>query len=113
MKHSQDRKIYRIGYDPVYWYNRSCSILEEVEKSECLSWLNHPCTQALLGQIQSSVAHKVKGWLGGVYAEEDSVDATAIKQAKAIGQAQACDEIIDIITEIGNYKFGEESTNGD
>lgn len=95
------RSLYRKGYDPLYWNRLSQEALEVVTKDECLVWLKHPCTKALMHELQASIAAKINGWINGSFADSSSVDHTAMAQAKAIGQAQACDEIIDLIQDIG------------
>lgn len=106
---TQGRSQYRKGYDPTYWAKLAEMALESTTKDERLVWFQHPCTQALLHELQASVAAKVNGWINGAFADSESVDHTAMAQAKILGQTQACDEIIDLVNEIGKSTLETQS----
>lgn len=87
--------------------------IEVVTREEALVWLKHPCTQALSSAIQADMCGILNLWLEGAYAKEDSVDATAQREAKARGMSQAMDDILETIQNIGHLEFkdGEENEN--
>lgn len=111
-KMSSGKSQYRKGYDPLYWNKLAEGALESTTKDERLVWFQHPCTQALLHELQASVAAKVNAWINGAFANSESVDHTAMAQAKVLGQTQACDEMIDLVNEIGKSTL-ESDIDGD
>ncbi len=82
--------------------------IDVVNKEEALAWLKHPCTQALSSAIQGDMCGILNMWLEGAYSNEDSVDVTAQRQAKARGMSQAMDDILETIQNIGHLDIDEE-----
>jgi uncharacterized protein YukE len=101
--------LIRNRYNPEVFYNRSLNLLDSVSKEEALSWYSHPCTQSLLNSLEGDLAGIVVMWLGGGYSEEESSSATAQKQAKARGMAQAIDDILTHLNDIKNLSLEGES----
>ena len=89
--------------------------MDIADMGECQSWLKHPCTQALRNMISADICGVLNVWLAAGYADEKSIDASVQREAKARGMAQALDDILGTIEEIG-YKRLEgddyDQTNG-
>ena len=100
--------LLRNRYNPQAFYDRSFNLLDQVGKGEAQSWYEHPCTQALLASLEGDLSGIVVMWLGGGYAEQESTAGTAQKQAKAIGMAQAIEDVINHIQEIRTAKESQE-----
>jgi len=105
--------LLRNRYNPEVFYTRSLNLLDSVTKEEAVSWYSHPCTQALLNSLEGDLAGIVVMWLGGGYSEEESSSATAQKQAKARGMAQAIDDILTHINDIKTLSPEGESISDD
>lgn len=83
--------------------------LDNVSKDEARQWYSHPCTKALSNAIQADMCGILNVWLGAGYAEEKSIDATAQRDAKARGMAQALDDVLETIAQISAKELnGEE-----
>lgn len=94
--------------DPVYYDNKANEAKDQYTLDEGDAWFQHPCTRALLNTLRSDYANHVVLLVGGAYSDEDSIDATAQKTAKARGQAQAVEDIIEAIYDFKNRNFEEE-----
>lgn len=79
--------------------------MDIVSVEETTAWLKHPCTKALKSAIQADMCGILNVWLGAGYADETSVDATAQREAKARGMAQAMDDLLTTIEEIGHREL--------
>ena len=99
----------RRKYDPDTYYKKVEEILDVVTEDEALAWFNHPCTKSLIFSLEGDFAGLLLMWVGGGYSSEESVDATAQQQAKARGQLQAIDDVIERIQEIRDIRKGGEN----
>lgn len=99
--------------DPQPFYKRAILISESLTREECEAWANHPCTRLLRLSLEGDVCGIAGGWIGGMYSNEESVEATAQMQAKARGMAQAIDSILEKIEDISKKDFGDEDDNTD
>jgi hypothetical protein len=84
--------------------------LDAVDMNDAQGWVKHPCTQALAASIQGDICGILNLWLEGAYADENSVDCTAQREAKARGMSQAMDDILEAIQDIGNKKMIQEGS---
>lgn len=75
--------------------------LSIVNSEEASAWLRHPCTVALRAAVQGDMCGILNVWLDGGYSSEESIDATAQREAKARGIAQTLDDILETIDQIG------------
>lgn len=78
------------------FYRRSEEALEVVTKAERETWLRHPCTQALKQALYGDFMGIYDSWGNGEFTK-DSVDATAQANAKALGQIQATEAVVEWI----------------
>ncbi len=85
----------RDKYDPKSYYSKASDCLSTVTREEAQAWFNHPCTKALIQTLEGDFAGLLLMWVGGGYSNEEFSDATAQLQAKARGQAQAIDDVIE------------------
>ena len=88
--------------------NETIQLLDLVNKEEASQWVKHPCTRALKFAIQSDMAGIINVWLDGGYSDEESVNKTAQREAKARGMAQTLDDILETIKDIGILNIREE-----
>ena len=79
------------------YYDKAEQERNYLSKEEIVSWIDHPATQALRHTLQGDQQGLMEMLLGGAYAREESIDATAQNYAKARGMAQAIDDILDYI----------------
>lgn len=98
---SQNMRLLNRFYNEDKFRQNVEEALEVVDFNECQSWLKHPCTQALKNAIQADMCGILNVWLGAGYADETSVDATAQREAKARGMAQALDDMLETIEFLG------------
>ena len=99
----------RDKYDPDYHYGKSRELIDIVTKEDAEAWFSHPCTKSLIQTLEGDYSGLLIMWVGGGYSNEDSSDATAQLQAKARGQAQAIDDVIEQINNLRNIiKYKEE-----
>lgn len=84
-------------YDSESYYSKSSELLDTVSKEEKQAWFNHPCTKSLVQTLEGDFAGLLLMWVGGAYSDTESTDSTAQQQAKARGQAQAIDDVIEHI----------------
>ena len=90
-------------------FRRDCEgTLNAVTKEEATTWLRHPCTQVLSYAIQADMCGIINLWLDGAYSDEGSVDSTAQRTAKSRGMAQAMDDILETIQNIGHLEMNGE-----
>ena len=94
----------RNKYDPEFYHKKAQEYLDVVTDDEARAWFEHPCTKSLIYSLEGDFAGLLMVWVGGGYSSEDSVDATAQQQAKARGQTQAIDDVIERIYEIRNMR---------
>lgn len=78
------------------FYRRSDEALEIVDRSEVETWLKHPCTQALRYALMGDFMGLYDSWGNGEFTKE-SVDGTVQSNAKALGQVQAIESMVDWI----------------
>ena len=105
-------KVVNRFYDEDRLRNSVEAALDVVSKEEAKTWMNHPCTVALKNMLQADMVGILSMWLEGGYADQNSVDSTAQKEAKARGMAQAMDDTLETIQQIGYLEFnidGEEN----
>ena len=95
-------------YDPVPSFNLAERLVEGVTKEEAESWFNHPCTQSLIASLDGDLCRITSSWMAGHYSSENSVDATAQGSAKAQGEAEAIDLMLERIRDYRNLKIQEE-----
>lgn len=86
------------------------NLLDMMTKEEAKAWHQHPCTQSLLSSIQGDMCGILNMWLEGGYSNEESVDVTAQRQAKARGMSQALDDLLETIYDIGHLKINNGET---
>lgn len=99
-------------FNPEKSHSLAERLLEGVTPTEADAWFLHPCTQSLIASLDGDVSGISLMLISGAYADESSVDATAQKTAKAIGMAQAIQEMIDHIAEIRRTKIEERHDAG-
>ncbi len=99
-------------YDPHYHYRKGEEYLDAINKEEAEAWFSHPCTKALIQSLEGDFAGHVLVWVGGGYSNEESTDATVQMQAKARGQAQAIDDVLERIHEIRDIRIIGEEEDG-
>jgi len=75
---------------------------------EARAWLKHPCTQALVNDIQANMCNIINSWLDGGYAAGTNIDATAQFQAHARGKALASEDVLQVIEDIGNGRYTDK-----
>ena len=95
-------------FNPDELHLRAQRQAEETDIDMCRVWLEHPCTKTLLLSLEGDMCGLAATWIGGGYSNEESIDATAQLSAKARGQVQTLDDIIETIGQIGNKTFGDE-----
>lgn len=98
MSDNLDHLKYR--FNPEYYHSKALRILDDVNKEECLGWYKHPCTQSLINSLEGDTSAIVLTWVAGGYSREESIEATAQRQAKARGMLQAISDILEHINEI-------------
>lgn len=82
------------------YYEKAEQEKQYLSKEELVSWIDHPCTQALRHTLQGDQQGLMEMLIGGAYSKEESIDATAQNYAKARGMAQAIDDILEYIETI-------------
>lgn len=80
---------------------------------EARAWLRHPCTQAVINDIQANMCNIINSWLDGGYAAGTNIDATAQFQAHARGKALANEDVLQLIDDIGNGQYTEKENKSD
>lgn len=83
-----------------------------VSKEDALQWSQHPCTKTLKTALQSDMAGIINVWIDGGYSDEDSVDKTAQREAKARGMAQALDDVLETMSNISKGELEDDYTSG-
>ena len=82
--------------------------LAGVTKEDAKLWIQHPCTRCLTDMLQADMCGIINMWLEGGYGDENSIDITAQRQAKARGMSQAIDDIIEKMQQISNLDTSGE-----
>ena len=77
-------KTIRKIFDPQQYFNRVDELLGMLSKEERMQWLQHPCTQALVLQMEGEFIAQHEVWENGGFAS-DTVDGTALKSEAARG----------------------------
>ena len=65
-------------------------------RSERESWLQHPCTRALLHTMQGDIVDILEAWSDGSYTAE-STSGTIQLNSEAIGQFKAASAVVDYV----------------
>jgi hypothetical protein len=103
------QELIKHRFNPEHFHSKVERILEDVSLEDCKGWYQHPCTQTLVNALEGDVSGIVLMWLDGGYSKEESVDATAQRQAKARGMIQAINDMLQHIQRIRDKVLeGEE-----
>lgn len=89
------------------FYRRSDEALEIVGKNEIEAWYRHPITQALRFSLMGDFMGLYDSWGNGEFTKESS-DGTVQANAKALGQVQAIESMIDWIDGLNAMKEDSE-----
>lgn len=101
-------------YNPDYFHQQAISLLDTVSPEDAAAWYHHPCTKSLLSSLEGDLAGLVVLWLGGGFSNEDNVDVTSQRTAKARGMAQSIEDVMDHINNIRKLSIrGEHVSHGD
>ena len=96
----------RHKYDPEHYYRKASSVIATLTEEEKKEWYMHACTRHLLLTLEGDLSRILTEWLtGGLISE--SVDLTAQASVKALGMAQA---IEDVTQHIRNIKDSNDPT---
>jgi hypothetical protein len=98
----------RRKYDPEVYYVEADALRDSQTLEEIEDWLKHPLTQCLLLKLEGDLSGLFMCWTNGAYTEENSSDGTNQKNLKALGMAQAIDDIITAIKHIGEDELAVE-----
>lgn len=88
-------------YSPDVCYKEAVELLSTQSKEDIEAWRSHPCTKTILLQLEGDLSGLFLLWTNGAYTDENSIDGTSQKNVKALGMAQAIDDVINAINHIG------------
>lgn len=103
-----DQASRRNKYNPEYYTEKASIVLETVSNSEVESWYSHPCTQALILQLEGDMANIVSMWKDGAYTA-DTADKTLQTNSKHIGMIQCVEAILDHMRDMRRRDVGEDT----
>lgn len=75
------------------------SCLENVTKEEYQGWKEHPCTQGLIYTLEAELDRVVVNFVKGGF-NNNTVENTAMMQARATGISEAMESIITYIDDM-------------
>lgn len=100
-------KVKRLILDSEYYAEKAGELQDKVSLPERKSWVEHSCTQVLIGMIQGRIASSIEQWTSGAISAE-GIEASAQLNAKVIGQIQVLEDMLEEIVAIGTYDFDGE-----
>jgi hypothetical protein len=74
--------------------------LDEISKEELINWKHHPITKLLVKSLQGDIQYRVEAWGDGDYLKQ-SVEETALINAKAVGEINTMRSTIEWIEYLG------------
>ena len=86
-------------YNPEELYRKANLHLSGVTKDEVLAWRDHPCSKSLMLTLEASLDELVLNWISGMN-NTGLVESSAMKLAKANGNAEAVKSIMTYIEEM-------------
>ena len=107
----QDRL--RNKFEPDIYYNKAMTLLDNVDKERFEEWYKNPCTQSLIYSLEGDMTGIIMQWTAGNYAVTGSIEASSQRESKALGMAQAIDDVLTHISDMKeNVTRGEDPSDG-
>jgi hypothetical protein len=101
-------KVLANRLDSEVYHKRNTEFIGLLSESESDSWFTHPCTQIILNTLSADYVDLLGLMVDGAYSSTESTDSTAQQTAKARGQLQAIEDLLEHIYDIRDNKVFKE-----
>lgn len=89
-------------FDAQQYFRRAEELLGTLTKEEKQQWLQHPCTMALMLQMEGEFLDLHEAWENGLFKVNNSVEGTAMQSESAKSQIAMIRKLAVYIEEVPN-----------